>query len=85
MFTKEPVPRVYIKDCLDFCKGFSFTSATEIIEGNFGKLNFLFEKIISSGGKIENPLFSEINVEDRFDFQYVNNIFYESNLNGFHL
>lgn len=45
IFQKDNDPRVFMEDCTDFCAGYSMTKATELYEGNFGKLNYLFNKL----------------------------------------
>ena len=47
IFKEDNDPRVYVKGCHDYCKIFSITNAKEIIEGHFGKLLYLFNKIKS--------------------------------------
>ena len=45
MFQKDQDPRVFMEDCTDYCKSYSMTKATEMFEGSFGKLNYLFNKL----------------------------------------
>ncbi len=84
VYVKDQDPRVYLSDCLDFCKGFSLTSATEIFEGSFGKLNFLVNKIKAEGMKKEGIVFTDIKDKD-YDFGFVSSEFFESNLPNFDL
>lgn len=82
---KDNDPRVYIQGCHDFCKNFSITNAKEIIEGHFGKLLYLFNKIKSEVDIPIAPIFTDFDSNVEFDFSFVSPVFFESNLNGFDL
>lgn len=71
LYKQDQDPRVYLSGCLDFCKKYSITSATEIFEGHFGKLLFLYNKISS---EIKNPqgvIFDDFDTSVKFDFSFV--------------
>lgn len=84
-FTKDQDPRVYIPECLDYCGKFSITEAKEIIEGSFGKMFYLYNKIKSKIPDTKEPIFGEVEDEEEYDFSHVSNEFFESNLRGFDL
>jgi len=45
IYSKDKDPRVFMEDCTDYCKSYSMTKATEMFEGSFGKLHYLFDKL----------------------------------------
>lgn len=45
IYTKDQDPRVFMEDCTDYCKSYSITKATDLFEGHFGKVNYLYEKL----------------------------------------
>lgn len=84
-FKQDNDPRVYLTGCQEFCKQFSITNAKEIIEGHFGKLLYLYNKIRSEGVPPTIPIFTEFDQSVEFDFSFVSPVFFESNLNGYDL
>lgn len=62
---KNPV--IYVDKCLNFCKNFTLTVASDVFDGNLGKLEYVYRKIIASNIKATDILFPE--VEDiEYDF-----------------
>lgn len=45
IYYKDKDPRVFMEDCTDFCKSYSMTKATEMFEGSFGKIHYLYQKL----------------------------------------
>lgn len=45
IYSKDKDPRVFMEDCTDYCKSYSIAKATELFEGSFAKLNYLFLKL----------------------------------------
>jgi hypothetical protein len=45
IYSKDKDPRVFMEDCTDYCKSYSIAKATELFEGSFAKLNYLFQKL----------------------------------------
>lgn len=82
-FTKnQHDPRVFIDDCLDFCSGYSLTSATELFEGNFAKLYFLFRKLrqFNEALNVKELIFEQVDVTEKYDFSMISTEFFEANL-----
>ena len=85
---KQIDPRVFFDDCQEFCSAYSLTKATEIFEGNFGKLNYLFNKIKARKEfpEKEQLIFDYINPRfDDWDFEKVSDDFFDANLRFFDL
>ena len=72
--------RVYFDDCSDFCGGYSLTQATEMFEGNFGKLYFLFRKLrqFNEVPTIKQVIFEQVNVLDEYDFSMISFEFFDA-------
>lgn len=79
---RQTDPRVYFDDCSDFCGAYSLTKATEIFEGNFGKLYFLFRKLRQFNEVIsfKQLIFEQVNVEDDYNFSMISPEFFDANL-----
>lgn len=45
IYSKDKDPRVFMEDCTDYCKSYSLTKATELFEGSFSKLHYLYDKL----------------------------------------
>lgn len=84
-FEKDKDPRIFYHDCKQFCSSYSLTSANELIEGNFGKLYYLFRKICKTGDTPLKKLFDEIDYDVKYNFSFVSSEFYETNLVEFNL
>lgn len=85
---KQTDPRVFFEDCREFCGAYSLTKATEIFEGNFGKLNYLYNKIkaLKEYPEKEQLIFDYINPKsDDWDFEKVSDDFFDANLRFFDL
>ncbi len=85
---KQTDPRVFFDDCREFCSAYSLTKATEIFEGNFGKLNYLYIKLKSKKEfpEKEQLIFDYINPKsDDWDFEKVSDEFFDANLRFFDL
>jgi hypothetical protein len=81
-------PRVFFEDCQEFCSAYSLTRATEIFEGNFGKLYYLYLKIQARKEfpAKEQLIYDFINPKsDVFDFGSVSDEFFDANLKSFDL
>ena len=81
----EKDPRVFFTDCEDFCKSYSLSRATEIFEGNFGKLNFLYQKIRENKEvlDIDDIIFDEVDVTEEIDFAGLSVDFFGASLASF--
>lgn len=84
-YVKDNDPRVFFEECSDYCSTFSISHARETIEGNFGKLYFLYQKLLALGELPSTLLFDEVDYSVKYDFSYVSTEFYESNLKSFEL
>ena len=75
-------PRVFFDDCEDFCGAYSISHATEMFEGNFAKLYFLFRKIrqFKESLNIKQIIFEQVNVMEEYDFGRVSPEFFKANL-----
>lgn len=75
-------PRVFFDDCSDFCGGYSLTAATELFEGNFAKLYYLFRKLRQFGEaiNIKQMIFEQVDVTEQYDFSMVSTEFFEANM-----
>lgn len=84
-FVKDSDFRVFFEECTDYCSTFSMTHAREMVEGNFTKLYFLYQKIVAMGSVPSKLIYDEIDYAVKYDFGYIGNEFYESNLKTFEL
>lgn len=84
-FLKDKDPRVFISNCKDFCGAFSIAKATELFEGHFGKINFLFNKIRDSGMSPKTVYFEEVEPQKNYDFSRMSVNFFEPNLSNYNL
>ena len=84
-FQKDKDPRVFIASCKDFCGSFSLTKASEIFEGHFGKINFLYKKIRDFGMTPKTIYFNEVEPQQNYDFSKMSVDFFEPNLSNFNL
>lgn len=84
-FLKDSDRRVFFEDCEDYCSRFSLTHAREMFEGNFGKIYFLYQKIMALGKLPQKVMYDEIDFSIKYDFSFISPEFYESNLKSFEL
>ena len=80
-YVKDPDPRVFMDECVDYCKSYSITKATEMFEGSFGKVNYLYKKLTDNETKPQGTLiFDDIDYDVNPDFSMINGDFYQNNL-----
>ncbi len=75
---KEPL--IFLTDCVNYCKKFSFSSASEVFEGNLGRLEYVYTKLVNSGLIANDFIFPEIKMETKYDFFKLNPEFFENKL-----
>lgn len=81
IYEKDKDPRVFMEDCTDYCKSYSLAKATELFEGSFGKLSYLFHKLTKDDTVPPGSLiFDDIDYSVKFDFGFINPNFFQNNL-----
>ena len=79
-YIKNRDPQVYLTDCIDFCKKFSMSAASELFEGNLGRLEYIHNKIVASGLLANDLIFKDLNMKIQYDFFKLNPEFFENKL-----
>ena len=70
-------PVIYVEKCLDFCNHFTLTVASDVFDGNLGKLEYVYRKIVASNIKATDILFPEVEDID-YDFGSVKSEFFQN-------
>lgn len=79
-YSKNKDPSAYIHDCINYCKRFSLSAASEVYEGNLGRLEYVHNKIVSSGLISNDRIFPDLDMDVQYDFYKLNPEFFENKL-----
>lgn len=73
-------PLIFINNCIDYCRKFSLSSASEIFEGNLSKILYIYNKIVASGLIANDLIFPAFDMKANYHFEKLNPEFFENKL-----
>lgn len=79
-YSEHKEPLLFLSDCVDYCKKFSLSSASDIFEGSLSKLLYLYNKISASGLIANDLIFPDLSMKSDYSFEKLNAEFFENKL-----
>lgn len=73
-------PMKFLGDCIDYCKTYSMSEASDVFEGNLGRLDYLHNKIVESGLIANDLIFLDLRMDTVYFFYKLNPEFFENKL-----
>lgn len=67
-FLKYKDPAMFTSSCIEYCKEFSLSQASDLFEGNVSALSDLFERLRDSDLVVTDPIFNDIKMNAKYDF-----------------